>query len=115
MLARLKLNPILGSEGLTRGLGDPEARVLVEWLVEQAESLAEKNLSEFRLEQEIHLLCLRGRAISRFVYLWCHERLASAAIQLAATERFPWPLPTTTEEDPCDLMARILDCEGNLD
>ncbi|MBV9124983.1 MAG: hypothetical protein JO112_16640, partial [Planctomycetes bacterium] len=33
-------SPILQDDALTRGLGDPEARVLVEWLVEQVERLA---------------------------------------------------------------------------
>jgi hypothetical protein len=32
-------------------------------------------------------------------------------VQLAAVERFPWPLPTTGR-DPCDLMQTILHWES---
>src|SRR5262249_43939906 len=37
MLTKDLLNPILTDEALTRGLGDAEARMLVEWLVEEAD------------------------------------------------------------------------------
>ena len=43
MLAKRLLSHILDNEALTRGLGDPEARLLVEWLVEQAERLAQSS------------------------------------------------------------------------
>ena len=33
------LSQILDNDALTRGLADPEARMLIEWLVEQAERL----------------------------------------------------------------------------
>ena len=39
MVADPLLHHILSDERLTRGLGDEEARVLIEWLVEQAEEL----------------------------------------------------------------------------
>src|SRR5204862_326594 len=37
MLSRSLVNLIVRDEGLVRGLGDPEARILVEWLVDRAE------------------------------------------------------------------------------
>ena len=52
-------------------------------------------------------LCRRGRAIARFVYLWCYQNAPGAAGQLAAVERFAWPLPTR-QADPCELMQHIL-------
>lgn len=115
MLAKALLNQILQNDSLTRGLGDPEARILVEWLVERAELLAE----EFDVEDEsfaatIGRLCMRARGIGRFVALWCHERQRGAAIQLAAVERFSWPLPTDIRIDPCELMQAILDCEATI-
>ena len=39
MVADPLLHHILSDERLTNGMGDEEARVLVEWLVEQAEEL----------------------------------------------------------------------------
>jgi len=112
MLAKPLLTPILSDEALTRGLADPEARVLVEWLVDQAERLARGCSSEEFLRQRVEKLCRRGRAIGRFVALWCHRRLRGAACQLAATERFTWPLPTDRYVDPCELMQSILECEA---
>jgi hypothetical protein len=69
MQAKVLLHHILVDDALTRGLGDPEARILVEWLVERAESLAEES-SESTACATIARLCRRGRAIGRFVSLW---------------------------------------------
>src|SRR4051812_20749084 len=95
--------PILGDDALTRHLGDAEARILVEWLVERAERLARCPDAAAR----VAALCRRGRAISLFVGLWCHRREYGAAGQLASAERFRWPLPPA-DIDPCTLMERIL-------
>ena len=103
------LSRILDDEALTRGLGDAEARVLVEWLVERAEEL-EEDAAE--ADAEVRRLCGRARALSRFVWLWCGRRDRGAAAQLAAVERFGWPLPDDADADPCDLMQSIVVWEG---
>ncbi len=92
MVANPLLHHILSDERLTGGLGDAEARVLVEWLVEQAEELMELASAE-EAKTAVDWLCRRGRAVARFVRLWCLERARGAAGQLAAAERFAWPLP----------------------
>src|SRR5262249_16744941 len=107
MLVKPLLAPILNNEALTRGLADPEAKVLIEWLVGQAEKLVEPHSTEGFAQQEIARLCRRGRAIQRFVNLWCHERQPGAAGQLAAAERFVWPLPSAPV-DAVDLMQDIV-------
>jgi hypothetical protein len=111
MVANPLLHHILSDEGLTRGLGDAEARVLVEWLVEQAEELM-KQPNEKEAAKAVAWLCRRGRALSCFVRLWCLERMRGAAGQLAAAERFAWPLPQAGA-DPCDLMQSIVSWEGD--
>ncbi len=103
------LSQILYDEALTRGLGDAEARVLVEWLVDEAERL-EQNCGD--ADAEVRRLCLRARAVSRFVWLWCFHRDRAAAVQLAAVERFAWPLPDDADADPCDWMQLILGWEA---
>lgn len=110
MLAKSLLSPILHNEALTRGLGDPEARLLVEWLVERAERLSDETHTDIHAAQHVRRLCQRARSISRFVRLWCHEHAHGAACQLAATERFTWPLPSAPI-DPCELMQKILSFE----
>jgi hypothetical protein len=105
------LNHILDNDALTRGLGDPEARILVEWLVDQAERLAGGVGTESAGIAEVQRLCRRARGISQFVKLWCHGRERGAAVQLAAAERFTWPLPTRAD-DPCELMHSILTWEA---
>ena len=111
MLAKPVLSQIVDDGALTRGLGDPEARMLVEWLVEQAECLAGMTGSGEELELLVGRLCRRSRAVSRFVRLWCHEGGRPAACQLAAVERFGWPLPTAAM-DPCELMQQALTWEA---
>jgi hypothetical protein len=111
MLAKPVLSHILDNDALTRGLGDAEARVLVEWLVDQAERLASALSSDQAISKAVWQLCRRGRAIGRFVGLWCHERARGAAVQLAATERFNWPFPPA-HVDPYELMVAILDWEA---
>lgn len=103
MVAKSVLDPIFRDELLTRGLNDPEARILVEWLVDRAEAAP--------MRDDVERLCRRARAIGRFVQLWCHESDHGAACQLAASERFGWPLPSIPE-DPCDLMEKILHWEN---
>ena len=109
MLANPLLNHILCDEALTRQLGDAEARVLVEWLVDQAEVLAETRSPE-EATGEVRRLCRRGRAIARFVALWGQPRSRGAACQLAASERLHWPLPEAAV-DPCELMQAIVSWE----
>lgn len=105
MLTKPMLRPILDNDAITRGLGDPEARMLVEWLVDQAEQRAAASADS--PTAEVARLCRRARSISRFVSLWCRKGERGAALQLAAVERFTWPLPATTD-DPCALMEFIL-------
>jgi hypothetical protein len=110
MLAERLMRHILQDEALTRGLGDAEARVLIEWLVDWAELLAEDAESEDDAWKGIKMLCRRGRGIGRFVELWLEPETRGAATQLAGSERFHWPLPVEDEE-PAELMSRILTWE----
>jgi hypothetical protein len=100
------LGQILDDEALTRGLGDEEARVLVEWLVERADRLA-VGVTTDDAALAVRRLCRRGRAIARFVALWGDRRSRGAAHQLAGAENFAWPLPSGTIE-PCELMQTIV-------
>lgn len=111
MVANPLLHRIVSDERLTRGLGDAEARVLVEWLVEQTEQLLQTDQRE-SLEKAADWLCFRGRALAHFVRLWCLEKSRGSAGQLAAAERFVWPLPPT-DIDPCELMQSIVAWEGD--
>ena len=110
MLAERLMRHVLGDEALTRGLGDAEARVLIEWLVDWAEVLAEDAESEDDAWKGIKLLCRRCRGISKFVWLWMEPETRGAAVQLAGSERYHWPLPVEDEE-PAELMSRILTWE----
>lgn len=107
MSPRAQLSPILENERLTRGLEDAEARMLIEWLVARAEALFAEEGCEERAQREVARMCQRARAVGRFVSLWCYERSPCSALQLAATERFAWPLPVNAM-DACDLMHDIL-------
>jgi hypothetical protein len=103
---------IARDESLTRGLGDVEARMLVEWVVDWAELLSDAARSEDDAARLVNRLTRRGKAISRFVQLWCQPKNRSAATQLAASERFTWPLPSAARIAPPDLMEHILNWES---
>ena len=102
---------VLRDEALTRGLGDIEARMLVEWVTDWTELLAEAARTEDDAWSCVHRLCRRGRAIGRFVQLWGDPFDRGAAIQLAApngsTGRCRLP-----DMDPGDLMHHILTWEN---
>jgi hypothetical protein len=100
------LRQLLQCESLTRGLEDPEARVLVEWLVEKVDHLGSEPTADIEVPKFVEQLSHRARAIARFVSLWSQGERGSA-VQLAAVERFTWPLPTAAV-DPCELMKAIL-------
>jgi hypothetical protein len=110
MLARRLLSQVFEDHALTRGLGDAEARVLVEWLVEHAENLAASGIGEETAGGAVVRFRRRARSISRFIALWCHLGEQGAAGQLAAAESFHWPLPDA-DADPCELMQAILGWE----
>jgi len=103
---------VLRDDALTRGLGDIEARMLVEWVTDWTELLAEASRTEEDAWCCVRRLCRRGRAISRFVQLWSEPNGRGAANQLAAAERFHWPLPPTAL-DTADLMQHILNWENS--
>ena len=107
------LRPILDDENLTRGLGDAEARALVEWLVQRAEDCHARGGAD-AVPAVVAQLCRRARTIARFVWLWCHQHAYAAATQLAATERFEWALPAEPV-DPYELMTEILFWEHQAD
>lgn len=104
---------VLFDEALTRGLGDVEARMLVEWLVDWAEMLADLAASEDQAWERFRGVCRRARVVSRFVALWSDPLSRAAASQLAATEKLEWALPSLPLE-PDELMERILDRESRL-
>jgi hypothetical protein len=107
MVTSIHWRSIVSDEALTRGLGDPEARLLVEWLVDHTEDLTQRLAEHPSSCLAVDRLYRRARAISRFVYLWCYTRSRGPATQLAATERFSWPLPQD-QADPCEVMHEIL-------
>src|SRR5438105_1169728 len=103
MSLKALLDLILHNEPLTRGLGDAEARMLIEWLVERTEALYAREPCQQRVRDLTLRRCRHARSLARFVRLWCEEQAYGAALQLAATERFRWPLPIQSME-ACDLM-----------
>ena len=105
------LRHVLRDEAITRGLGDEEARMLVEWVADWTELLADAARSDEEAWRLAAKVCRRARAIARFVGLWARPRGRGSAIQLAAGERLHWPLPTA-DVDPPDLMRHILDWEN---
>jgi hypothetical protein len=93
MLSTQLVRHVLRDEAVTRGLGDVEARMIVEWLADKAEQIAETK-PEAEAWDELNRACRRGRIVSRFVQLWGDTASRGAAVQLATAERMGWPLPS---------------------
>lgn len=110
MQTRQLINRVLCDEGLTRGLGDAEAKILVEWLVEWFELLTESRLAAETFTPIWQQLCYRCRVFARLVALWCHQSGWAGALQLAACERLEFAPPRSLT-DPCELMQQLLDTE----
>jgi hypothetical protein len=112
MLARSHLERILGDESLTRGLRDSEARLLVEWLVDQAEQFGLDKKRAGEMDRHVQQLCRRARALRRFIELWFDESSRAAACQLVGAERWEWPMPEL-EADPYEALFNILAWESS--
>ena len=97
-------------EGLTRGLGDIEARMLIEWAAGWAELLARAAPDADQATEVVERVRRRAGTVARFVRLWGRPHTRAAACQLAATERATWPLPAG-RIDPGDLMHAVLNWE----
>jgi hypothetical protein len=98
---------ILRDEAVTRGLGDVEARMIVEWLAAQAERIALSTAIEAIAWERVRNACRRARVIACFCRLWAIPATRGAAIQLVASERLHWPLPSG-DIDAGELMEGIL-------
>ncbi len=98
---------ILREESVTRGLGDVEARMIVDWLADRAERIADEAPTEAAAWAILRATCRKARAISCFIRLWFEPDSRGAAIQMAAAERAPWPFPSS-DMDPGEAMGEIL-------
>src|SRR5262249_16939701 len=101
------LRHILRDEAVTRGLGDVEARMIVEWMADRAEQVAVSAPTESAAWAAVRALCRRARVIACFVRLWANRSSRGSAVQLVASERLHWPLPAG-DVDPGELMEGVL-------
>jgi len=102
------IDRVLDDEAITAGLEDPEARLLVEWLAEQTEYIARSATSPQQAKEWVERLCHYARALRQFLILWCYDRNPGSAAQLAATQKFAWPLPSAEEENALRILQQIL-------
>lgn len=83
---------ITAPEALGRGVEDSVSRVLVEWL--ESECLLLPEAKESEILARMGELQLHARAILRFCQLWNDPATRSGAVQLWATQRWGFRLPT---------------------
>ena len=99
--------PILDDEAVSRNLGDAEARLLFEWLVERAELAAAKADTEVAAERAVAALSRSG-ALDRQVRLALVQAADQGAGRAARLGRaLDWPLPPA-DIDAWSLTGRIL-------
>lgn len=105
---------ILRDEAVTRGLGDVEAQMIVQWLAGRAEQIAVTSANEETAWARVRQVCRRARTIAAFVRLWSTPGMRGAALQLVGAERLHWPLPAGNF-DPGELMEGILEWNDRRD
>jgi hypothetical protein len=108
MLADKCIHQVMSDERITYGLADPEARVLVEWLVTKAEAIPETDLQEEDQQCAWQLCYRRAKVLRQFVALWCYRGRPEAAIQLAASEGMSEYLPIASMDEPVDVMLAMM-------
>jgi hypothetical protein len=101
---------LINDESITRGLGDMEARMLVEWLVDWADLLEATIPDESDAQKQVSALRRKAKAIGKFVSLWSDSVSKASAVQLAACERLRFPLPPEDYSGD-EVMAGILKWE----
>ncbi len=108
MLVDTCIDQVMRDGRLTHGLEDPEARLLVEWLVEKAESIPQTGLAEPDQQSAWTLCYRRAKVLRQFVALWCYRGRPEAAIQLAASEGLAEYLPDSSVEEAHDVMLTLM-------
>jgi hypothetical protein len=102
------IDQVMGDARLTYGLEDPEARLLVEWLVDKAEHLPESGLAETEQDKTWQLYYRRAKVLRKCVQLWCYRGRPEAAIQLAASEGLSEVLPNSAVEEGVEVMSALM-------
>ncbi len=108
MLAANCIHQVMRDERITYGLADPEARMLVEWLVAKAEAIPETELEPADQDYAWQLCYRRAKVLRQFVALWCYRGRPDAASQLAASEGMAEYLPISSVEEPVDVMLSMM-------
>jgi hypothetical protein len=106
MNRELLIGRILEDEGLRGDLTDEGAEPLMKWLVQQAEAAIDASKSEADARKRIDELCQRGRSIARFVTLAAED--PKEAAKLAKTEKFPWPLKGTGNDEQAKWVREVI-------
>lgn len=84
---------ITSDESLVRGLDEPAIRVLLEWIESECESHRETVGGPSSSDRARHLI-QHARGIARFAQMWNNEATRSGAVQLWATQRWGFSLPS---------------------
>jgi hypothetical protein len=108
MTAQACIHQVMRDGRITHGLEDPEARLLVEWLVEKAEAIPNSGLAENDQGLAWSLCYRRAKVLRQFVSLWCYRGRPEAAIQLAASEGLADYLPDSSVEEAPDVMLSLM-------
>ena len=110
MNRELLVGRILEDEGLRGDLADDAAEPLIDWLVQQAETVISQSKSQAAARKQIDTLCERGRLIAQFV-TQAKDDPAAAAV-LAKAEHLPWPVTSEETADEVKLMCKVLEGES---
>jgi hypothetical protein len=100
--ARLLIERVLEDEGLTAGLDEPEATLVVSRVVDRVRELAAQADDHAAIRRRVDELCRRARAIAEVVATFrdCGERVAAET-----AKRHQLTMPANTQS----LLQHLLD------
>jgi hypothetical protein len=109
--AGLLLDRVLDDEGLTAGLDEPEASLLVQVLSAQVQKLAAETGDEAIAQRQVDELCRTARRISDVVSTFRDAGEATARTT-AGRYGFAWPAGVRS---PTELVKRLLakECQAS--
>lgn len=84
---------ITSDESLFRGLDEPVIRVLVEWIESECEIFRE-DVAGQSVEERARDLLKHARGLARFAQMWNNPATRSGAVQLWATQKWGFDLPS---------------------
>lgn len=102
------LNRIRDDEGITDGLGDDEARVLLDWLCDRVRRRVQSSNDRAAVARDVQEEIRLGRFLGQTIARLCEDRDLASAQQLWAKEKRRPNLAELDAGDPTGALKKLI-------